>query len=54
MSLGLGDDDEGAGPGVDDVVDSLTQGAARRDDVEGPQKPGVLTFRQLLKLIPRQ
>ena len=50
----LGDDDEGAGPGVDDVVDSLPQGAARGDDVEGPQKPGVLTFRQLLKLIPRQ
>ena len=39
---------------VDDVVDSLAQRAARCDDVEGPQQPGVLPFRKLLKLIPRQ
>ena len=37
MSLGVADDDQAAGAGVDDVVDALAQRAARRDHVEGPQ-----------------
>ena len=49
---GVADDDQAAGAGVDDVVDPLAQGAARRDDVEGPEEPGILPFRQLVKLIP--
>ena len=51
---GVADDDQATGAGVDDVVDALAQGATRRDDVQGPQEPGILTFRQLVKLIPRQ
>jgi len=30
----IADDDQPAGAGVDDVVDALTQGAARSDDIE--------------------
>ena len=33
----VADDDQAAGPRVDDVVDSLAQGAAGRDDIEGSQ-----------------
>ena len=33
----VADDDQAAGPRVDDVVDPLAQGAAGRDDVECPQ-----------------
>ena len=50
--LGVADDDQAAGPRVDDVVDPLAQRRPGGDDVEGPQQPGVLTFLQLLKLIP--
>ena len=35
--VGVADDDQAAGAGVDDVVDPLAQGAAGRDHVEGPQ-----------------
>jgi len=31
----VGDDDQATGPRVDDVVDSLSKGAARRYDIEG-------------------
>ena len=50
--VGIADDDQAAGAGMDDVVDALAQGAARRDDVKRSEKPGILTFRQLVKLIP--
>ena len=36
MSLGLGDHDQAAGAGMDDVVDALAQGATGRDDVQSP------------------
>ena len=54
MSLEVADDDQAAGARVDDVVDSLAQRAAGSDDVQGPEKPGILSFGQLVKLIPRQ
>ena len=40
----LADDDQPAGAGVDDVVDALAQGTAGGDDIQGPEKPGILTF----------
>ena len=52
--VGVADDDQAAGPRVDDVVDPLAQRAAGGDDVECSEKPGILPFRQLVKLIPRQ
>ncbi len=46
------DDDQPAGVGMDDVVDALAQGPAGSDHVQGSQKPGILTFRKLMKRIP--
>ncbi len=33
----IADDDQAAGARVDDVVEALTQGTARRNDIESPQ-----------------
>ena len=46
--LRVSDDDQAAGARVDDVVDSLAQRSTGSDDVEGPQKPRILSRLQLL------
>ena len=46
--LRVSDHDQPPGAGVDDVVDALPQSGAGGDDVEGSQKPRVLSRLQLL------
>jgi hypothetical protein len=40
----IADNQQAAGPRVDDVVDSLSQRAAWSDYVECPEEPGILAF----------
>ena len=49
--FGVADDDQPAGPRVDDVVDPLPERGSRRDDVERPKQSRVLSRLQLLKFI---
>src|SRR3954454_21415019 len=46
----IADDDQTAGARVDDVVETLPERPPGRDDVQCSEKPGILTFRQLVKL----
>lgn len=48
----VANDDQAAGAGVDYVVETLAQRAAWSDYIQGPEKPGILPFCQLMKLIP--
>jgi len=48
----VADDDQATGAGVDYVVETLAQRPAGSDYIQGPQKPGILSFCQLVKLIP--
>ncbi len=41
----VADDNQPAGARMDDVVNTLAQGTAWSDNVQGPQQPGILTFR---------
>src|SRR5207249_2481319 len=50
--VGLRDQDQPAGPRVDDVVDPLAKRGARRDRVQGPELSGVETRLEFVKLIP--
>ena len=40
--VGVADDDQAAGAGVDDVVDALAHRGARRDHLERLDEPGLL------------
>ena len=50
--VGLGDQDQPAGAGVDDVVDALAQRRAGRDHVERLQQSGVETSLEFMQLVP--
>jgi hypothetical protein len=39
------DDDQAAGAGVDDIVETLAQRPTGSDYIQGPEKPGILSFR---------
>jgi hypothetical protein len=52
QAIRVADDDETAGPGVDDVVDPLTHRSAWGDHLQCLDQPGLLPRLELSELFP--